>query len=401
MTCINGIRSLQYLLEPIHDLVFKQLPPAVFLQPPTKEITNIFQKVSSILETLPSDIILHVCSADSHKKKRLLIQSTQGSAIIIVNQLYQYEQTILNWQLKQDSKDHYMASYRGIREKLMSIMTVLEQFGQYMNTEQPLPDHVYAEMIVWVKTELQIFSDEWQRRIPKALLDIIQQAIEDIFAVEKGQNPSYSCLQYVEFFFKKTKHLSQSCPPNAEEAMLFTLINLNFNHENLIYYALNQLTPSLTEETNGDELWLYKCLLRKLKHLHPMHGLALYRANADCLQFIIANVQQEICLLELKPTGILEAKASISNKIEHPLTCETSLNIAQLALFLRLLNRSGLFVVKPLDKFFSLVASHVITLRSAKYASRSLEIGFNTPRSNAQQAMKDKLFDLFNELKRC
>ena len=294
-----------------------------------------------------------------------------------------------------------MASYRGIREKLMSSMEILEQFGQYLDAEQPLPDHLYAERILWVRTELQIFSDEWHRRIPKALLDIIQQAIEDIFAVEKGQNPSYSFLQYLETFFKKTKHLSQSCPPNAEEAMLFTLINLNFNHENLIYYALNQLTPSLTEETRGGELWQYKCLLRKLKRLHPIHGLGLYRANADCLTSIIDNVQQEIGLLELNPTGILEAKASISNKIEHPLTCETSLNIAQLALFLRLLNRSGLFVVKPLDKFFSLVASHVITLRSAKYASRSLEIGFNTPRSNAQQAMKDKLFDLFNELKRC
>ena len=390
---------MQYLLETIHHLVFKELPPAVFLQPLTKGSNPIFQQLFSILDALPSDIILHVCSTNSHKKKRLLIQSTQASTILIVNQLYKYEQTMLSWQLKPDSREQFMASYRGSREKLMSIIRVLEQFGQYMNTKQPLPDHVYAEMIVWLKTELQLFSDEWQRRIPKALLDIIQQAVEDTFSVENGHNPSYGCLQYLEIFFKKTKHLSQSCPSNAEEAMLFTLINLNFNHENLVYYAVTQLAPSLSAETNGGELWQYQCLLQKLKRLHPITGIGLYSTRPNCLFSLLETVEQEIKILELDPYRLKEISIQNEKETAPDLELETCLTIEQLGLFLSLLNKTDLLTVKPLDKFFALVANHVSTLRSAKYAPRSLEPGYYTPQPASLKAIKDKLFDVFNELK--
>jgi len=391
---------LQYLLETIHHYVYNKLQLPQLFNLGNRENTDLCNGISEALNALPANMLQQVCSANNNKEKRVLIQSTQSSAIIIANQLHKYAQTVASWPLEETAKQQHLALYNTVRDQLMASLQVLQQFPQYLHSEQQLPVHLYEEQKKAISKEIRLLTDEWKSRIHKILLDIILIPAREFIEPDISQIPTYRQLQYLGTLFKKLKNLSLTCPENAEKAVIDTLITLNFNHDNFIVYAVNKLEPPFSEEGSDGHLLQYRLLLHSLKRLHPVAGVALYPLQPSCSGSIAECIQQEIYLLQKHGTESSITQVVNGNTEDGKLKLHSCLTISQLAFFLHLLHETGILTFKPLEKFFTIVASNLPTQRASRYAPGSLQTGYYTHDLATKQVVKDHLFNLINEVKR-
>ncbi|GAC1454875.1 MAG: hypothetical protein NVSMB7_16940 [Chitinophagaceae bacterium] len=289
---------MQYPLQPLVRYVFNQLRPVQLFNLNKQENARLWNEIDEALHNMPAYILEFICSANSSKKIRNLVQSCQLAAIVTANQVHRYTQTIASWPLEEAARQEQLALYLDLRDRLITNLSVLQQFPQYLNKEQQLPDHLNAEQKEVIRKKISCFATTWKGKIDRSLIEIILTPIEKFIEPDALHNMTYHQLHYQEIFFTKLMNLPVAGHKDAERTMIHTLMTLNFNDKSFIAYAIDKLIPPPSTKGPIGDLLQYCIALNNLTKLTPISGIALYPSQPTCFSSIADNIQQQIQLIE-------------------------------------------------------------------------------------------------------
>lgn len=390
--------ALHYPLQTIQNLVYHALPPSqFFLIKDDAAAALLWHKVNRAADRMSSDILQQACCAKNKKEKRTLIHSCQVASIAMANRLHGYGKMVRALPMQEPAREQQVTAYYSLRDKIMNNLCLFDQFPGYCDKDLPLPDHIYEIEKKSIADSLLNMEDEWRDKIEPRLLDILVQPLYNFTALSSS-NPSYSTHEYLLLLCNKTRSLYLACPAEANTALIYLLIHLNYNHDDFISYAVGQLQPTLSEEGIQGDLLAYIHLLHTLKRVRPLSA-ALYPGQPGCLAGIIDCIEQEIQLLEKQLAWQINTFPDVKTIEKNTLkSLQTCLSLSQLGLFLRLLHNTGLLTCEPLTYLFEQVSCHVHTARAAKYTAASLNSKYYSDDPAAKAILKDHIIQLLNEL---
>lgn len=355
----------------------------------TEENLQVFIKEAEMEQVkLRSLLIQSIIDYPLIGDKRQYIQIVQTLVIRLLDKLYSYQQA-------QKLCNKMLCLYEAVSQHLQHTLSFMEDlFSNYFNRNEKVPVPYLFTAKEEIKKGLRklISAVDKHEAVDKKLVHIISQSIQQ-FISDCSKD-----ITYIEFAYLKNL-LTELLPEktiSSTKSIREMLYYLNFNEENFIIYEyerLQQLTENLTRK---EKVTVLRTEQKNINQLLAKLNCE-YSASIPSLKHQVNKwIDEEIKFLEFDnlPEKIAD------NEKENETKIHTSISVAKLALFIRLLVIDKIIINRTIAPMLRIAGKVFTTLQKDDISFGSLETKYHAPDKATINAVKDMLFKWINILNR-
>lgn len=235
------------------------------------------------------------------------------------------------------------------------------------------------------------------------LLNIALSSAEKFFSENTLTTSNYiRFLYFKEYVWHLEKiSVSLSKEEGVSRQLIQVLLLLNYNRFSFINYLMKNLKEKVNKiDSPYEKIRQWHIYLRDFKQLQHLPRYALFVNAPSLKKIIVRNIKEEINFLKskekIKGTAVPSC-ANILQPTEEPLL--TSLSVAQLALFVRLLVDVGIIETKNQLSLLKKIAAVMRTRKTVSISDESLRSKFYAPQTTAAIIIKEYLLNMMNKLR--
>ena len=190
----------------------------------------------------------------SVKKTRKLVQDQQRGLIVLSEQVLE--------QLTAPAREAYALSgqytlpdvHKLIFQRIEELLLFLEQqFGTYLETAALVPyqrcQQAHQELIPLIHQINKVLSSS---SVPAELVAVLDEPFNEIHNISLG-SVTYQQLYYFQQLVQNLAQLTQQPIQPTEEALIATLLQVNFNSPALVHYVIDDLTDQMSATESPQE----------------------------------------------------------------------------------------------------------------------------------------------------
>jgi hypothetical protein len=234
------------------------------------------------------------------------------------------------------------------------------------------------------------------------LLNIALSSSEKFFSENMLTLTNYARFLYLKEYVWHLEKVIASLgkDDDVSPALIQTLLLLNYNRFSFVRYLMKNLKEQVNEiDSKHEQIRLWYVHLKEFKQLQHLSDYALFVNAPSLKKIMVSNIKEEIDFLKAEEMSEKPRPScpDISEQSrEHVLT---SLSVAQLALFVRLLIDVGIIQTKNQSSLLKKIAAVMQTPKTISISEESLRSKFYTPQGPTAIIIKEYLLNMMNKLR--
>jgi len=341
------------------------------------------------------------------RKKRQMsasINSTHLGCINLSHTLSLYISSVKSLSEIKEQHQHIIQNYFQLQNKVHEITCFIEEnFASYCDLLRPASAHMHSCSLTGLGLRFlkckQILQQRSQDRV---LLNIAFSLAEKFFSDNSLTISNYSRFIYLKEYVSHLERIVSSTCKNDDVSgkLVQILLLLNYNKFSFIDYLTENLKEQVNEiESVCEKISEWNIHLKRFKQLQHLPHYALFVNGPSVKKIMIRNIKEEINCLKAKETNEIASPS-------HTNTCQlteerllTSLSVAQLALFVRLLLDAGIIETRNQSSLLKKIAAIIQTPKTTSISEESLRSKFYSPQNTSIIIIKEHLLNMMNKLR--
>lgn len=281
-------------------------------------------------------------------------------------------------------------------EKLL--VFIEKEYHTYLNVNNKVP---YRSILVkeleienklnFVKTHLSAcnLNDELFKLAYQPLLKIATIKIQENITY----NEFYYCVDYIKELYN---HFHKNKEAVTESVIKDWLFELNFNSLDFFDYKTDEITKNLELlESDIEKIDLLYHLLKKFNQSRNNNFRKFNQKIPPIKEQLTSWIEEEIDYLSKKKSLSMNDSASTSNTVAK-VRIQTSLSVAQLTYFIKLLIKVKIIIHKNNAEVFRFVAENFITKSATQISAGSVKSKFHNVELGTIRTIRGYIIELMN-----
>jgi hypothetical protein len=200
--------------------------------------------------------------------------------------------------------------------------------------------------------------------IDEGLRNIVESYLKEMICTDPNIHDTYHSLNYFEQFVKALNQLNLGIR-SAEELLILTLTNLNFNHVAFFYYRRNKVSTAIAQFDKVTAMELLESEKRAI--FQRIQGTIIYdKSWPGITEMLHAYFDEEIQKVNSLTSHIPAVQSVMSAK------ANLGLSVAQIALLVKLSFDENFLPKNSLTDIFKFISRHFSSKRQSTISAASL-----------------------------
>lgn len=342
------------------------------LFPVNDQLLLVIEEAPRLTMQEEKKIIAETQKLSFHYLRTVCNNVTKKSITILVHGMQHAIFSLLNYIDEKQQKDHNLFREK-ITTHLVEFLSFLQQHsGSHFHLDAPVPQIIWRSVRPTIESSLVSGKDFLLQGIEQTLVKVIQHVYSDTTT----PTPSFRQMHYWQTIIGilKQDHLH---PQQNTTRCLFTLIQYNCNHSDLIRYVFNSYLHGITETDNPHLHW--NNALLHIRRIISETTWILFPHEKNCKDALVELIQGELNTLDFTT----QASTLMTCKIPFAY----SLSVAQLALWIRLHIESGMIECNNISELLRYYTEQATLTKTNSFVFKSLYNKYHQPDRASIQIM--------------
>lgn len=401
---------MKYELETLDTLIISGINPSTFKDPKHIDAAS-FRQFKTLAQT-ETDRVKKAFAKEafSQNEERYIeryMQHHQSELIRLTDHLLGYlpdEEALYMYDF--DHARHSTVNlYKYVYNCLEDLISYIEKhFSRYFNPDAKIPDSYKLIAIRDIQELLPAIEGSFnQKGLNPRLQSIILSPLKAFIRDKTASDTSFLNLIYLKNFSQELLVWSDSNLTDQElnHKIICIMVYLNFNSYKLFALCTESIISSYQEiDTLAGQIERLAWYSKNINQAQVKPGFAYKPGHKSLRDCLIQWIDEEICFLEKRQQLTLNLPLSKVEGLQDDFKFNTSLSVAQLAYFIRILLEENILLNRNQKEVLKFIARFTRTKKAESVSPESLRTRFYNVESSTKDAVKDVIIRLLNHIRK-
>lgn len=354
----------------------------------------LLREAVSETNSLRFSFLQEAITCKSKKELKILVSTYQAVISDMSNKLTSAITAAGTPSNRKKATPGFISDATALQQHLLTLLAFLEiRFPHHFDTSQSMPQAYAADAALFVKSRLSVITKGIEQHLPSPLVLLILKPFCQF--VDRYAQANHTYRHFIllrNYSISLENNLHRFRPQNHLIPLLETFIILNYCPDGFLEYFFSSYSATIAGEyapSEHKEAWS-----KLLTIVSRFHVCDPENENIPVLKStVVATIMHYIASVPASEQGTPGAI------LKDQLGLKTSLSVAQIALFMRILVDTGMIHSKNQSMLLRQVASILKASKSEAISPESLRVKFYDIDPSTINSVKDYVILLMNKLR--